>query len=272
MYSQGESEQLLGRAFRRRRQDIVIASKVGYILPGQRRLIARIKPFVRPLIRLLRVKRSLLPAVVSGTPSQSFEPNYIRSAVEGSLRRLRTDYLDILQLHSPSVEVVERGDWLSALEQLRAAGKTRYYGISCDTMAAAKAALNVPGVSCLQLVVNLFERSMAEEITVEAKRRGIAVIARECLANGVLAKAAGEIDLNKYCSTPEQAAERQLALQTYRAQAQQRGLTLSALALEYATAVEGVSVTLIGASRTTQLRNTFQSYQSLNARSAQQRA
>src|SRR5688572_29679636 len=53
MYSQGESEMLLGRAFRRRRDQVIIASKVGYCLPAQRQLIARVKPFVRPLIRLL---------------------------------------------------------------------------------------------------------------------------------------------------------------------------------------------------------------------------
>src|SRR5258708_2564756 len=52
MYSQGESEALLGRAFRGRRHDIVIASKAGYCLPAQRKLVARIKPSVRPLIRL----------------------------------------------------------------------------------------------------------------------------------------------------------------------------------------------------------------------------
>src|SRR5690349_23723282 len=61
IYSQGESESLLGRAFRRRRQQVVIASKVGYGLPAQRRHIARIKPFARPLIRLLKLKRERLP-------------------------------------------------------------------------------------------------------------------------------------------------------------------------------------------------------------------
>src|SRR4051812_18267662 len=53
IYSQGESEQLIGRAFRHRRDDVVIATKAGYVLPSQRRMIARIKPFVRPVIRAL---------------------------------------------------------------------------------------------------------------------------------------------------------------------------------------------------------------------------
>src|SRR5690349_6530567 len=46
MYSQGESEALIGRTFRRKRDRIVIATKVGYCLPAQRKLIARIKPIV----------------------------------------------------------------------------------------------------------------------------------------------------------------------------------------------------------------------------------
>src|SRR5258706_15224783 len=57
MYSQGESEALVGRAFHRCRDRVVIASKVGYCLPAQRRLVARVKPFVRPLIKLLGIRR-----------------------------------------------------------------------------------------------------------------------------------------------------------------------------------------------------------------------
>jgi aryl-alcohol dehydrogenase-like predicted oxidoreductase len=61
MYSQGESEQLVGRAFRRGRDKIIVASKAGYCLPVQRKFIARIKPIARPLIRLLKIRRDQLP-------------------------------------------------------------------------------------------------------------------------------------------------------------------------------------------------------------------
>src|SRR4051812_35346501 len=49
MYAQGESEVLLGRAFRKQRGRVIIASKAGYSLPTRRRLVSRIKPFVKPL-------------------------------------------------------------------------------------------------------------------------------------------------------------------------------------------------------------------------------
>src|SRR5687767_14699906 len=58
MYAQGESEALLGEAFHGRRTAVVIASKVGYTLPSQRRLVSRIKPLLRPVVRLLRLRRA----------------------------------------------------------------------------------------------------------------------------------------------------------------------------------------------------------------------
>jgi len=260
MYCQGESEQLIGRAFRKRRSQVVIASKVGYVLPGQRKLVARIKPLVRPLIRLLGLKRARLPAAVSGQLSQNFEPAYVKRAVEASLRRLRTDYLDLLQLHSPPAEVVRRGQWLRALQDLQRSGKIRFYGISCDTLDAAQAALEVPGVVSLQVVVSLLEQRMAEALAGPARERGIAIIARECLANGLLAKPEAEIDYKSYCDSPAQEAERRAALVEYRKTATQTGKSLSSLALQFAAGVDSVAVALVGASRTQQLETTVRAY------------
>src|SRR5260221_10126479 len=57
MYSQGESEVLLGKAFRKQRSRVVIASKAGYCLPTRRRFAARVNPLLRPLIKLLKIRR-----------------------------------------------------------------------------------------------------------------------------------------------------------------------------------------------------------------------
>ena len=128
IYSQGESERILARAFRGRREQVIIASKAGYVLPAQRKLVASIKPLVRPLIALLGLRRQHLPGVVRGAPTQDFSASHLRQAVEGSLRRLRTDRLDIFQLHSPSPEVIARGEWIDALETLKGQGKIRTTG------------------------------------------------------------------------------------------------------------------------------------------------
>jgi aryl-alcohol dehydrogenase-like predicted oxidoreductase len=260
MYSQGESEALIGRTFQRRRDRIVIATKVGYCLPAQRKLIARIKPIVRPLIRLLKIRRDQLPQGVRGEVKQDFSPGYITSAVEGNLKRLRTDYLDILQLHAPPAEIVARGEWLSALENLKKSGKIRYYGISCDTVEAAQAVLAYPGVSSLQVVVSLLEQGAVTEILPGAQAKGVGVIARECLANGLLVKNEGEFDLKAYVQSPEQEALRIEQLARYRDEARSKKVPLARLALDYVSTLPGVSVTLIGVRNFEQLNSLLRVY------------
>jgi len=255
MYSQGESEVLIGRAFKRVRSKVIIASKAGYRLPAQRRLAARLKPILRPLIKALKIRRDRLPGNVRGAIQQEFSPEYLTKAVEASLRRLRTDYLDLLQLHSPPLEVVERGDWEPALERLKRAGKIRYYGISVDSLAAGAAALRYPGVSSVQFLFNLLEQGALESLLPAMQQARVAGIARECLANGLLIKQANELDLQKYCQSPEQVRLREEQLEKYRQQAGAESRSLANLALDFVRGSAGVSVSLIGVSRLEQLRS-----------------
>ncbi len=252
IYSQGESETLLGRTFQRRRDEIVIASKAGYVLPSRRRLVSRVKPLVRPVIRLLGLSRHHLPGSVRGALAQDFSPAYLRRALEASLRRLRTDRLDLFQLHSPTTEVVETGDWLQTLEALKKEGKIRHYGISCDGIDAALAALRYPGVSSLQLAINLLERSAAP-VAVKAHQQGVGVIARECLANGLLVKDASAIDIRTYCQSDDETAAKAAQIERYRKAAADSGGNLTQLALQFVSRLEGVSVSLIGVSSVQQL-------------------
>lgn len=254
MYSQGESEALIGRAFRRGRHQIVIASKAGYCLPRRRRLAARLKPFLRPVIQLLKIRRDRLPSVARGTLAQDFSPGYLRKAVEGSLRRLRTDYLDLFQLHSPPPSVIERGEWLDALEALKQAGKIRYYGVACDTVEAGLAALRYPGVSSVQFTLNLLEQRAVEALLPQARAKGVAGIARECLANGLLVKQADQIDIKAYCPTVEEQRVREEQLVRYRQLAANSDRSLARTAIEYVAGVEGVSVSLLGVRNVEQLR------------------
>lgn len=254
MYSQGESEVLVGRALRSVRGRVVIASKAGYCLPGRRRLAARLKPLLRPLIQALKIRRDRLPTGTRGALAQDFSPAYLTRAVEGSLRRLRTDYLDLLQLHSPPADVVARGEWQPALEALKRAGKIRYYGISCDTEEAALAALRFPDVSSLQVVLNALEQRTLQDVLPRARAQGVGVIARECLANGLLVKKAGDVDLAAYCSSPEERTLREGQLAALRQQSSESGRSLTRIALDFVRQAEGVSVTLVGVRSVEQLR------------------
>src|SRR5215468_4819347 len=94
MYSQGESEILIGKAFRKKRDKVFIATKGGYCLPGRTKLVQLIKPFAKPIIRAIGLRRSTVAAALSGTISQDFSTNYLRKAVEASLRRLQSDHID----------------------------------------------------------------------------------------------------------------------------------------------------------------------------------
>lgn len=255
MYSQGESEVLLGKAFRKQRSRIIIATKAGYCLPTRRRFAARIKPLLRPLIRALKIRRDRLPSGARGALSQDFSPAYLRQAVEGSLRRLRTDYIDLLQLHSVPLNVVMSGEWEPVLDDLKRSGKIRHYGLSVDALDAGLAGLQYTGVASEQCLLNLLEQGSARELIPRAQAQGVAIIAREILANGLLVKAEGEVDVQGYCSSPEEVPKRVAQLAEYRAQAAQQGISLAALALRYASRLDGVSVALIGARSVDQLRN-----------------
>src|SRR5437660_4401873 len=67
MYTQGESERLLGQAFRANRDRVVIATKFGFRLPAQKKLIARVKPFLKPLVGRLGLKSRHIHAGLRGT-------------------------------------------------------------------------------------------------------------------------------------------------------------------------------------------------------------
>ena len=246
MYSQGESEALLGRALQGRRSGVVIATKSGYRLPAQRRLTARLKPLVRPLIKLIGLRRESLPSLVRGAPSQDFSAAYLTSSLEGSLRRLRTDYVDLFQLHSPPADVVERAEFVEALERLRTQGKIRFWGISCDSEEAALTALRLPGIASVQILLNLLEAGALAAVVPQARALGVAIVARECLANGLLVKGPGEVALAAYCGSQEKASRLSARLAELHARAQQSGVPLARAALQFVLGQPGVSVALLG--------------------------
>jgi aryl-alcohol dehydrogenase-like predicted oxidoreductase len=148
---------------------------------------------------------------------------------------------------------VHGGEWLEALDQLKQDGKIRYYGISCDTLEVAAAALDHPRVSSIQVPINLLEREFVDVLP-RAREQGVAVIARECLSNGLLVKDASAADIEARSQSPSAAALKGARLQLCRQAATENGCTLSALALKFVSRLDGVSVTLIGASRPAQLQ------------------
>ena len=242
MYTQGESEILVGQAFHKKRDKVVISSKGGYCLPTQRKLIARIKPLLRPLVRALGIKRENLPSAVAGTLTQDFSPRYLNAAVEASLRRLKTDYLDLYQLHSPSQAMIaseEFAETLAILEQMKIQGKIRYYGITVDSVDAALGCLCFPDISSIMLPFGLLDLEALDTFLAQAEARNLAVIARGCFGGGLLNADLTHQQLQRKTSKWQQ-------ILTYRQLAEQHGRPLLEMALQFSLSIRPVTVTLLG--------------------------
>ncbi|WP_293909571.1 aldo/keto reductase [Deinococcus sp.] len=178
-YASGRAEELQRRALGDVRGKIVIASKFGYDIyafperPGQQE---------RP---------------------HDWSPAYLRKALEGSLRRLGTDYLDYYQLHNPRLDAIQLGsaladDLWAELEALKLEGLIRAYGTALGP------ALNErqieEGIATVtqrraptQIIYNLLEQLLGEPILKVAEAEGVGVITRVPHASGLLE---GYMDMN----------------------------------------------------------------------------
>lgn len=184
-YGFGESEMLLGRLSRQHPGRCFVSTKGGTSYSPKLRYLQFLKPIVRSVVnRFGRVKHVVSSAIQTQTTYGVFDANYLRGALEGSLRRLRRDCIDLYLLHNPSVEVVERGEVFGFLDRAREEGKIRAYGISCGSVGEGLAALKFPGVSALQLEVNWREMSAMEELIPKAAKQGVSIIARGPFADG----------------------------------------------------------------------------------------
>jgi len=242
MYSQGESEILVGKAFRNKRVRAFIATRGGYGLPRQKRLIQFIKPFAKPIVRALGLRRSAVPASLSGTVSQDFSPGYLREAVEASLRRLQSDHIDLYQLHSPPREELTGSrlqDALGLLGRLKTEGKIREYGIALDSVYDAVHCLDMEGLASLQMPFGLMDLQALDGVFDKVSERQLGIIARGCFGGGALKQSLTEAELR--ASEPQW----ERALQIRRLAEQMQRSALEA-ALQFALSIERISVTILG--------------------------
>jgi len=117
-----------------------------------------------------------------GFPSEDWRPASLLASIERSLRRLATDYLDLVQLHSCSLAELQRGDAIGALEQARERGLTRYIGYSGDGE-AARYAVESGRFDTLQTSVSIADQEAIELSLPLAREKAMGVIAKRPLAN-----------------------------------------------------------------------------------------
>jgi len=249
VYGHGHSEEVLADALRGIRSDVIVATKVGgnfYNRDVNPQLRGRIEQALgRPLAAL--PPDAPLPV----THDSCFDPGYVRFAVEQSLRRLGTDYIDLLQLHNPTLDLIADPETYRVLDDLKAEGKIRFYGVSVHPPEEGLAAVEVTRPDTVQIVYNLVRREAADRFLPAAHAAHVGVIAREPLANGFLA--------GKYRpdSTWEKGDIRARMARPYVAQlaalgsrvaelAADTGVTAAQLALRFVLDNHAVSVVIVG--------------------------
>ena len=117
-----------------------------------------------------------------GVGSEDWSPVSILESIERSLRRLRTDRLDLVQLHSCSEAVLKKGDAITALQTARERGYTRYIGYSGDS-AGASFAVESGAFDTLQTSINIADQEAIELTVPLARERQMGVIAKRPIAN-----------------------------------------------------------------------------------------
>jgi aryl-alcohol dehydrogenase-like predicted oxidoreductase len=154
-YGFGHSEELIGEALKEVRSQVIIATKVGLVDP---------------------------------IGAQDFSPHHIRQSAEGSLRRLQTDYIDLYQLHSPSMDVLGQDDQiLAVLHSLQTEGKIRTLGISVRSPDDGLVAVTRFGFQAIQVNFNLVDqRAAVNGLLTLCEKQDVGVIVRTPLCFGFL--------------------------------------------------------------------------------------
>jgi aryl-alcohol dehydrogenase-like predicted oxidoreductase len=191
VYGQGDSERLLGRTFAHRRGDVVLCTKAGLTVGATSSAVRLAKPLLRPLLR-----RSGALDRAAGTARRRRErvdvaPERLRACLEGSLRRLRTDHVDLFLLHSPPLAALADGALYDFLDDVRAKGQARWCGVSCRSLDDARSVIETGRVHGVQVPLAADTLDEALSTLRSAAARGIGVIAREIFAGGALATGVG---------------------------------------------------------------------------------
>ena len=157
LYGDGHSERIIAEALGRLRDKIIIASKGG-----------------------------TLPHTGLFMP-QDFSARHLTNALDQSLRRLKTDYIDLYQLHSPKIENIEKNECIETLKRFKKTGKIREFGVSVRSPLDAKYLIEIYDVPFVQVNLNLIDqRLITDGVMKAAEEKKTGLIIRTPLVFGFL--------------------------------------------------------------------------------------
>ena len=154
VYSEGESEAAVAKVVKSRSEQVYIATKCG---------------------------RQIQPHTPAGYTAER-----LTGYVEESLRNMKTDTIDLIQLHCPPTEIYARPEIFGAFERLKEQGKIRNLGVSVELVDEALMAMQYPNVTTVQIIYNMFRLKPSEEFFAKAKENNVGIIVRVPLASGLL--------------------------------------------------------------------------------------
>lgn len=249
VYGHGHSEALLGEALHDVRDQVIIATKVGGNFYNR-----DIHPLMRDRVTAAvgRPLGEIEPdAPLPVTHDARFTPDYLRFAVEQSLERLRTDRIDLLQLHNPPINLISATQTYEPLEAMKQEGLIRHYGVSVHPPEEGMAALTATMPDTVQIVYNLARREAEDTFLAAARAANVGVIAREPLANGFLAGGYSADstwergDIRTRMPRPYVAQLTALG-QRVRELAEKSGMTAAQLALRFVLDREEIACAIVG--------------------------
>lgn len=209
-------------------------------------------------------------AMGSGANEQGLSRKHILEAVEASLKRLKTDYIDLYQAHmfDPTTPIEET---LSAFDKLVQDGKVRYVGVSNwrswhITKAHGISELkNLARIDCVQPRYNILFRMIEEDLVPMAQSEGVGIIAYNPLAGGMLTgrykpgqnvEKGSRFSLNKAGELYQERYWKEATFETvekYRSWCEKKGYDLATTAVRWVTQQPGITSAIIGASKPEQL-------------------
>ncbi len=224
LYDYGENERLLGRSLKEKRQEVILATKVGNQWRPQK-------------------------DGWNWNPSKS----YIKQAVKGSLSRLQTDYIDLYQLHGGTIED-PIDETIEAFEELVQEGWIRYYGISSIRPNVIKEYVKKSQIVSVMLQHSMLDRRAEEEIMPLLTEKNISVITRGPVAKGLLTESfLSKLHEDGYLNYPKK--ELMQLLPQLLQFAHDQGYRLEEMALHYCLGNTPTAVVVPGARTIDQLKS-----------------